>query len=187
MARKLSVIFALVLAVAPQRTWAGEVTWLRIDSHMEYRDLTTTCSNEPFGAQLFFAVETEGGAPLRANFVKSPGMPWMTQSIPFSADELQGLKLHRDEVGRYWLKRVSVSQRLAAWLVPYSAVSTLCRVPEGIATAEPAPIDLEFEVSGLSPGNQMSRTPWIKFGGLRVDNMPYNVDLSLTQRRHGAY
>jgi len=156
----------------------ADVTWLKLGPTMVYKDINTYCGSD-FMKDLYFGVETAAnGAVVKASIRDSlDGL--LVEQIAFNTDELPGIELVRDKVGRGWLKTLPLSGRVIVWLLHHSGGD--CRPMHRLATMASIPYSFVFNIEGLGENVLHSMTPRAKLKGQRSDGASYEAELELMQ------
>ena len=103
------------------------------------------------------------------------------------AEELPGIEVHRDELGRVWVKSLGLSARLLNWFV-FNAGGGFenCKPSQPLATIGPVPFSFRFSMDGLGAGAVSTESTHGKFSGTLKDGGAFQAGLSLRQSQYRA-
>jgi len=183
--RQLSAM-AFVLFTGAFSANAAEILWLKLTPTFAYKDISTICSTGLAPTTLYFGAELENLQVNRA-VLKDNNVDVITDKIFFLPEELSGIELYRDGMGRVWLKTLPLTARLLNWFL-FNAGAGIpeCKPSQPLLTVGPIPFSYSFAVEGLGEGGVSAESTFGKLFGNRKDGGAYQAELSLRASQYRA-
>ncbi|MBI4405178.1 MAG: hypothetical protein HY537_13535 [Deltaproteobacteria bacterium] len=177
----MRTLFISLLALTCSLASAAEIVWLRLASEFLYEDISVHCKADSFLNETFFSAEVENGVVVKAALSKA-SYATPSGNIVFNEQEVKTVELYKDSFGRYWLKNLSLTGRLATWSLSHFSIYS-CQIPKPLkSTIEPDPIVFTFDTQGLGEDKIVSESNRTSFNGLREDKRPYHAEIVFTQK-----
>lgn len=159
----------------------GRAAWVSVelDPSFNYQDVDTACSMDEW-RPLFITGQVDG-ARVTALRIKNANMAYVYET-DFLPEELQGVEVMPDAMGKYYIKTLPLSERLLSWIFfnidnEGIAPQGFCRPPQALATVSPASFTYQFLVDD---GTQFP-TAEQDFSGEREDGTPYSIRLGFNE------
>lgn len=190
--KKIRLLF-LLLAWSNVGFSDVELLWRKIDTQYTYKDTGTECSTKTLvGAshhpgEAYVALEIENGKVIGGRFSNYSNIwpyQWIYKAIDLEAREIASIEVTRDKKNQTWLKKFTLSERLARWLVHFPAKDhywcPISFLPESIS---PSSQEVVFETEGLEMGIELSYSDWVKVSGKSPAGNTFEESIRLVQRK----
>lgn len=163
---------------------AREIVALEIVPLLEYRDLSTSCSNTALPRVMRFEADVTPDDTVRRAMISRDGDS-PTKKIELASAVAAAIELHRDVHGRAWIRRLPADASLIFWFFFHSSneVFASCRPPMRLISVSPALVDFDFSIDTVQEVPGYSVSPSMKFHGRRVDGSLYESALGFEQRQ----
>jgi len=201
-------IVATILFWVSSAIGAPEIFWIQLRTNLDFEDSLSSCTDRKhFDNQFDIVAEAVDGILTRVE-LRSPDYRYPTafdlrypenspffkdknpaykfpavQVMPFTPEEIKGIKLYRDSGSRLWLKNLSLTPRLIVWLLNPVGLGCKPSLPQTKALPEIAAFS--FELEGVKAGIPISYSELVPLTLYRWDGKQYHTstraDLRLQQ------
>ncbi len=166
---------------------ASELVRLTMSLDLSYEDSSLSCKTIRPGPELQVVAERSGDVLAKVVFSNYPRIWPFThiyKEFALTSSEARQVELHRDPEGRYWIKRLLLSESQWSWILyTITRRATSCVLPQPLLTLSPSPDSLSFEMDGVDSGILLSYSQKLGMRGTLKDGKAYEATSRLIQKQ----
>lgn len=173
------VLFGLILSTVAQ---GGTLASLEMYSKYDYRDLESLCTNTAMAIPIYLVADVNSNGKARAIVLaKQPQWP-LGERFYLTANEVAGISFHQDQAGRFWVKEMQLTARMAHWIMLNTDFGLFPCLKNQFASLAPV-TKLEFDLEGINEGISVTISQTVEFGGKLANGSVYETEFLLNQRQ----
>lgn len=174
------LVFLAFLVGTPSIATNTEIFWVRLEKIFSYRDIDRFCTTKDMPTTFLFGAELVDDE-VRAAVFKYGSFEPLSEKLPFTSDELKGIKFNLDKSKRKWIESIDLNARQLNWIFTRGGGMDGCVPTQPLATLGPNDFTYEFNLSEILVDPQITSSLG-KFSGKRKDGRLYQSSLALTQK-----
>ncbi len=176
----MKLFFWLFSSIFFLNSYASEKTFITLGGQFRYKDKSFSCETSSLFNKVYFLAEIENDRPIKASLNKYANYSSPSTTLYFNEEELEGVIFYKDFFGKYWLKEIKLSERLAIWTL-HNLGDFLCSIPQKIKALNQPFLIFFFDTENLGLEIVVSRSNEEEFKGTLVNDNNFEASLVLEE------